>query len=107
LRVLIERKDDAERPATERAQRRPAQGWHAVSIVGPGTACAAALACKGKRFLSKEAPLLPLKNCDAARCDCKYRHFADRRAGDRRRDDAPPPRQTTNRRTSKGRRATD
>jgi len=78
-------------------------------LVAPATACAAVLACKGKRFLSAEAPRLPLPECDARRCDCKYRHFADRRDGARRADEsgAPDARVTKNRREKRGRRADD
>lgn len=67
---------------------RPPKRWHAVAVTAGTDACAAAKACKGKRFLSKDAPSLPLEGCDAARCDCKYRHFDDRRGAARRRDDA-------------------
>jgi hypothetical protein len=37
-----------------------------------------------KRFLSGEAPPLPLPNCTAPRCLCCYAHYEDRREGDRR-----------------------
>ena len=59
--------------------------YHAVSIRVPGAACDAAKALKGQRFLSSEAPLLPLADCDAAECSCTFAHHADRRAGDDRR----------------------
>jgi hypothetical protein len=83
--------------------------WHAVTIVAPANACEAALARAGKRFLSSEAPRLPLKQCDAARCHCKYRHFADRRGEQRRAEEAGAAKQPvqTNRRQKRGRRATD
>lgn len=61
--------------------------WRAVSIRSPGAACAAARDCAAKRWLSAEAPRLPLPGCDADRCECHYRHHADRRAGPRRRFD--------------------
>jgi hypothetical protein len=89
--------------------RKSAYRWHAVTIVAPAKACEAALACKGKRFLSSEAPRLPLKQCDAARCNCKYRHFPDRRGEPRRAEEtgaANKPVQS-NRRQKRGRRATD
>jgi hypothetical protein len=78
-------------------------------IVAPAKACQAALACKGKRFLSSEAPRLPLKQCDAARCDCRYRHFPDRRGEPRRAEEtgAADKRVHSNRRETRGRRATD
>ena len=63
--------------------------FHAGSIARAfdGSACNAAKACEGERFLSTEAPMLPLKGCDAAQCRCRYVHHDDRRAGPRRRAD--------------------
>jgi hypothetical protein len=61
--------------------------YHAVSIASPPKSCAAALEFKGKRFLSTEAPKLPLKGCMAATCTCRYAHHDDRRAGPRRSSD--------------------
>lgn len=61
--------------------------YHAVSVV-PGTdACAAAYRFTGQRFLSRQAPKLPLPSCDAAQCNCRFKHHKDRRAGPRRRSD--------------------
>jgi len=108
--MLIETKVDAEHPVPAREKPRSLRRWHAVTIAGSGSACAAAQACKGKRYLSSEAPRLPLEGCDAARCECRYRHFADRR-GDPRREDETAAKQEArkgnDRRTSRGRRATD
>ena len=37
------------------------------------------------RYLSSEAPLLPLDQCDRPdQCECRYRHYEDRRDGPRR-----------------------
>jgi hypothetical protein len=56
------------------------RSWHAVEIVAPRSACAAAQALKGKRFLSADAPLLPLHDCPlVSSCHCVYRKHADRR----------------------------
>lgn len=58
--------------------------FHAVAVVaGPG-ACQTSKSLRNVRFLSAEAPLLPLVSCDAERCNCKFAHFSDRRRGDRR-----------------------
>jgi hypothetical protein len=59
--------------------------WHAVDIaVGP-SACAAAQAINKQRFLSKEAPRLPLAECTRpASCRCAYKHHKDRRDEPRR-----------------------
>lgn len=59
--------------------------WHAISIVAGPAACPAAVKLGGRRFLSDEAPRLPLGECSSpARCKCIYRHFSDRRASLRR-----------------------
>ena len=58
--------------------------YHAVTIALGPRACAAACALEDRRFLSKEAPVLPLKNCDRAECQCRYEHYDDRRRKPRR-----------------------
>ena len=98
--------------ATEQMLRRERNRWHAVIITGPNSACAAAKACKGKRFLSAEVPLLPLAGCTSVRCECKYRHFDDRRSAPRRREEvigvsASAGRADSERRKKGGRRTTD
>ena len=64
--------------------RKAAEPWHAVSIVPGERICAAARALKGQRFLSREAPTLPLRECDLTVCKCRYTHHPDRRVGPRR-----------------------
>ena len=85
--------------------------WHAVSLVPRGAACEQALALGGRRFLSREAPRLPLPDCPVAdRCSCVYRHHPDRRAGPRRSEDETgrrSTRATDERRAGRGRRAKD
>ena len=61
-----------------------ANPYHAVAVVPGARACNAAKQSARKRFLSAEAPLLPLKNCDAAACTCRYQHYEDRRGDPRR-----------------------
>jgi hypothetical protein len=78
--------------------------FHAVGVKPGQTCCQAALAIKGQRFLSAEAPKLPLKACDTA-CSCVYAHYDDRRSGSDRRMRASGTRH--DRRRSGGRRATD
>ena len=84
--------------------------WHAVAIVGTSHACAAAQACKGSRYLSVDAPRLPLAGCDASICDCAYQHFPDRRQESRRDEDPPTAASAkpgAERRGGRGRRSTD
>lgn len=64
----------------------PNKNWRAVSVVPGGGACEAALQLRGRRFLTREAPRLPLPECNRQNeCQCKYQHLPDRR-GDPRRD---------------------
>jgi hypothetical protein len=64
---------------------KPQKSFHAVSIEPCSHACSAARALRGKRFLTHEAMSLPVSGCDEARCQCTYKHYADRRIGDERR----------------------
>jgi hypothetical protein len=86
--------------------------WHAVTVVLHDTSCAAAALCRNMRFLSHEAPHLPLPECpNSANCRCVYKHFEDRRANPRRTTDLggalPSETPKTNRRQARGRRAQD
>jgi len=85
--------------------------WHAVSVKpGPG-ACPVADTGRDRRWLSREAPMLPLPGCTRPdSCRCTYQHHEDRRAGQGRRAEemdafARPPRVVHERRTRKTRRA--
>ena len=66
--------------------------FHAVSIEPAEGCCAAVASIKVQRFLSEEAPGLPLADCASANCRCKYVHHADRRSGARDRRLGPPDR---------------
>jgi hypothetical protein len=110
--MLIETEtgDDRTPPGPDRLKRAKRHAWHAVMVLASPSACCAAQACKGQRFLSCEAPKLPMTACDAARCECRYRHFEDRRGKPRRADEKGAglrARVPVNRRASRGRRATD
>jgi hypothetical protein len=84
--------------------------WHAVSVKPGGGACNAAVSGKNRRWLSREAPLLPLPGCtrpDA--CQCTYNHHDDRRpqpAGRGHERLQPGPRVANERRSRKTRRDT-
>lgn len=59
--------------------------YHAVSIKFDEKACDAARELFGRRFLASAAPRLPLSDCDAAECHCRFAHHSDRRTGKDRR----------------------
>jgi hypothetical protein len=87
--------------------------YPAVSIRCAG-GCEAAQSIKGRRFLGAEAPALPLENCTAETCHCRYVHHVDRRTGilDRRRvrgqdDESLPTPDRVDQREGRGRRASD
>ena len=61
--------------------------YHAVSIVPGESSCRAARDLRLRRFLSREAPPLPLADCTASTCRCSYRHYEDRRTKSRRASD--------------------
>jgi hypothetical protein len=72
---------DAKKPV---ATRPAGSGWKAIAVMPSETCCQWARLCTGKRFLIPEVPRLPLQGCDAQSCECKYRHFEDRREKSRR-----------------------
>lgn len=61
--------------------------WHAVSVIPGRGACESAKQALRVRFLSKEAPRLPLAGCQSRSCQCRYRHHDDRRRSLRRASD--------------------
>lgn len=69
-------------PATPVVSERPrvTNPYHAVSIIPGPDPCDAVKACAGVRFLSKEAPRLPVDGCGRSDCRCHYAHHDDRRA---------------------------
>jgi hypothetical protein len=79
-----------------------------VEIRMRGGACRAAHALQGRRFLSKDAPSLPLPDCTHVKCACTFSKLPDRRTEGRRLDYGTLNASlflTTNRRTKRDRRA--
>lgn len=60
--------------------------YHCVEAHAHKDSCRAAKALHGKRFLSAQAPSLPLKQCKQKHCHCDYIHHEDRRVETRRQD---------------------
>lgn len=73
---------EPQRPAV--AVRKVTTRHHAVVVVPGRHACAEAYALRDRRFLSREAPVLPLAGCGSPTCECRYEHHDDRRKGLRR-----------------------
>ena len=57
------------------------QQFHAVSITPGKHACEAVKKLHNQRYLATEALQIPLADCDAGQCQCKYQHHSDRRTG--------------------------
>lgn len=111
---MANRPDTTQRAKESRSAADSSQGrkeWHAVSIVTSNSPCEAAQALQNHRFLSKDAPRLPLADCSAPdACHCIYRHHADRRGKPRRSADRgglPGSGNEVERRDQRGRRADD
>ena len=92
--------------------------WHAVAISTGVSCCRASVFLRETRFLSSQAPPLPLQGCTLLKsCKCKYKHYGDRRSGPRRATESELFKNalsrhtaaawTQERRTTRGRRATD
>ncbi|MGL4938753.1 hypothetical protein [Shewanella sp.] len=86
--VLLQRRKQARRHLAKhrgashhsaKSRSGPIHQYHSVSIVNQGRACEQAATLKEKRFLSREAPTIPLAHCNAAHCQCRYQHHQDRR----------------------------
>jgi hypothetical protein len=88
-----------------------ARYYHAVAIVPKTSSCEEARSVAGVRYLSREAPPLPLPTCpQPERCRCRFEKFDDRRQDDDRRDIASSGRWYAGeekRRQPRGRRITD
>jgi len=93
LLIFVRRPKDKETtrtPAPRTPARKPDTKYHAVSLKILPSACDAAKAMEGERYLSAEAPNIPLPECDAATCKCRYVHYKDRRGRDDRRNPWAP-----------------
>lgn len=60
--------------------------YHAVSVVPGQRACEAVRSTVTAKYLSSEAPSLPLPACNADKCTCRYQHHTDRRSDEPRRE---------------------
>ena len=75
-------------PVTRNAPSKHTQKFYGVSVQPGINACPAVEKLRGHRYLTLEAPKLPLPNCSNSDCRCVLRPENDRRAGFDRRDDS-------------------
>jgi hypothetical protein len=67
------------------ARRNTGKRYHCVEVRTATPACAAVRHFGHTRFLSREAPILPVSGCTVpTKCTCRYIHHDDRREDDRR-----------------------
>jgi hypothetical protein len=108
--------DDGARARVEHVQ--VTNPWHAVGINTGVLCCRASVFLRETRFLSRQAPPLPLQGCTQPKtCRCRYKHYSDRRTGPRRASESElfqdalsrhtQANLTNERRARRGRRATD
>ena len=64
--------------------QRPRPVFHCVEVRAGEQACHAVEQLGNVRYLSGQAPGLPVAGCDASACRCRYIHHDDRREDDRR-----------------------
>lgn len=86
--AIVRRNRERENVRPDQLNKRVATSdsqFHAVSLQFASNACDAAKNMKGRRFLSNAAPRIPLTECDAAECRCKFVHHKDRRSREDRR----------------------
>ena len=60
------------------------KSYHCVEVRAGNPACETARRFGQTRFLSEEAPILPVSGCTVQHCTCAYIHHDDRREDDRR-----------------------
>lgn len=85
--VLVWLRRSAATPVVrERSQAGRPHGarFHCVEVSAGLPSCTAVRGLGNVRFLSGEAPTIPVPGCDAQQCNCRYVHHGDRRADDRR-----------------------
>jgi hypothetical protein len=71
--------------------RHAPNNFHAVSIRPADKSCEGARRIQSMRYLSAQAPQVPLAECNASRCECRYVHYEDRRSSEERRDACTAP----------------
>jgi len=70
--------------AASAAKRGARSSYHCVEVRTGVPACEAAQHLGNVRFLSQDAPHLPMSGCTEQTCTCSYIHHDDRREDDRR-----------------------
>jgi|SRR5688572_32946281 hypothetical protein len=81
---LVSRRETPPKAPHPKPRTKAGGRFGAVEIRPRRGACRAALQLKDRRFLAKNAPALPLRECSAERCNCIFSKLKDRRTDARR-----------------------
>jgi hypothetical protein len=103
---VIKRRSSGQRPPARAA----GNIFHGIAVEPGDKACEAVRRIAGQRYLSEDAPRVPLDECQCVQdCRCVYRHFPDRRTDVRRDMDMGLPHRPVpgDKRAGVGRRITD
>ncbi|MEH6448712.1 MAG: hypothetical protein V7765_08580 [Oleispira sp.] len=83
----LERRNHKNRQSSTSSEKRVKNNeFHCVETHHHAQCCNAVKELHGKRFLSAQAPTLPVNGCDQEHCHCDYIHHDDRRIEVRRDD---------------------
>jgi len=82
LALVLARSYSSRGPAIGK-NKRPQNSPYATTSIGfsDSSACDAVRKLAGRRFLSADAPSIPVRQCGMGACQCRYKHHADRRSG--------------------------
>jgi hypothetical protein len=84
-KIVGEQAADVSKPIANLKRANTAGDFRAVEIAPSVMCCSAAKQVKGRFYLLRQAPRLPLMGCTMpTNCSCKFRKTADRRDSDRR-----------------------
>ena len=85
LRSNKKSKHDTHRHKKPQLSQGPHNPYRAASICPGSCACTEATAMGDQRFLLEQMPQMPLRECNVAKCECRYVRHEDRRVRDDRR----------------------
>ena len=84
--MLRSKRDTPTRKKKVETQVQPKKLYSSAAIMHGDCACSAVKKMGKHRFLASEVPIIPVPDCTAKSCTCKYARYNDRRNMDTRRD---------------------
>lgn len=77
--LLRSKRDIPSRKKKPALQTQPRNPYSGAAILHDDCACSAVKKIGKHRFLASEIPIIPVPNCTAKSCNCKYTRYNDRR----------------------------